>query len=341
MALVTKKRNVRLGGFVIFALSLLYLLVIHISVDFYGVSEEGSAISVYFFNPSLGRLESEQRALPSGNYREIVQDLWTMLFLGPESAALSNVFPETLADGGPTDIRILQTTFEDRGVRQIEVLLSGEYLEIPAIEEIIFRSAVVWTFTELDWVSDVVFFVDDRPLSRLDGGIIGPMDRDNVLIRPQITMEHTVRKTVDLYFSNSTLTGLVAERRTIEVPSNLTEERVILQELIQGPITPGLLSLIPPDTVINDVYTESLTMTCYVDLGPAFDSRLTPGTPARTLAIFSIVNSLTSLEGGNINRVQFLINGERVPFRNIDADLSQIFELDEELIIHRMEMELM
>jgi len=82
-------------------------------------------------------------------------------------------------------------------------------------------------------------------------------------------------------------------------------------------------------------------MTCYVDLGPAFDSRLTPGTPARTLAIFSIVNSLTSLEGGNINRVQFLINGERVPFRNIDADLSQIFELDEELIIHRMEMELM
>jgi len=340
MSVSGKKRRVRLGGIGVFVLICLYLLVVNFSDGFYSTADE-PGINVYFFNSSAGHLESENRTIPSGDYREIASYLWGVLISGPESQFLSGVFPEKLIGESLPQLRIVQETAVDRGIRSIEISLPKYYFEIPAVSEIIFRSAVVWTFTELDWVSDVVFFIEDTPLTRLDGGIIGPMDRDNVLIRPQITMEHIVRKTVLLYFPNSTLTGLEAERRTIEVPSNLTEERVILQELMKGPNTDGLISLIPAETTINDVYTENLTMTCYVDLSPAFDLRLTPGTPARALAVYSIVNTIANLEEGNISRVQFLINGERVLGRNLDIDLSQAFEPDDSFIIHRVEIELM
>ena len=335
---MTSGKKIKTGAIAVIALIALYTVIFsHYRV--FNNPYEGNMMNVYFFNPASGRLEPERRAIPEGNYRQVASYLWEMLSLGPESASLSNVFPENLT--GRTELRVLRTTYIDFGVRTIEVDFNEDYLDIPPISEVIFRSAMVWTFTELDWVEDIIFFVNGNPLTRLDGEVIGPMDRDNVLIRPQITTEHIVRKTVELYFANSNLTGLVAERRTIEVPSNLTEEWVVLQELMRGPFTEGLLSLIPPETIINDVYTESFTMTCYVDLSPAFDSRLTPGAPVRQLAVYSIVNTLTRLSSGNVERVQFLINSERVPNRNLDIDLSQVFEPDESLIISRVEMELM
>ena len=335
-----KKRKAKPGGIFILILTALYITAINLPADFIS-SDEAPGINVYFFNSAAGRFESERRSIPSGEYMEIATYLLEILISGPQSHTLSAVFPENLSVESFTDLRAVRGTVEDRGVRRIEIYLNEDYLETPAIAEVLFRSAVVWSFTDLDWVTDVVFFVGGAPLTRLDGNVIGPMDRDNVLIRPQITTEHTVRKTVELYFPNSNLTGLVAERRTIEVPSNLTEELVVLKELMRGPYTPGLLTLIPPETIINDVYTESITMTSYVDLSPAFDTRLTPGTPTRTLAVYSIVNTLIRLEEGNISRVQFLINGERIPSRNLDVDLSQAFEADESFIIHRMELEIM
>jgi len=303
-----------------------------------------NTINVYFFNPQTGRLEGERRIMPEGNYLEISQELWNMLVQGPESASLSGVFPDNLepgVGGSVTEIRNLQPTPEDRGVRYLEVYLRADYLEVPPVDEVIFRSAVVWTFTELDWINNVVFFVDNMPLSRLDGAAIGLMNRDNVLISPHITTEQVVRRTVDLYFPNAMLTGLMVERRMVEIPSTLTIEHVILNELKRGPVTPGLISLIPPETVINDVYTESLTMTCYVDLNVAFDSRLTPVTQTRKLAVYSMVNSLISIRGADIGSVQFLINGERITGRGVEFDLTQVFERNEEIVIHRPEMELM
>lgn len=340
---MSKVNKIRLFGITIFAAAVVYL----ISVSYFdrAKTEPENMINVYFFNAQTASLEPERREMPEGNYLEIALELWDMLVRGPESASLSGVFPENLVSGvggSVNEIRNLQPTQEDRGVRQFEVDLRHDYLELSPIDEIIFRSAVVWTFTELDWISDVAFFVDNSPLTRLDGGAVGLMNRDNVLINPQITMEHIVRRTVDLYFVNSSMTGLVAERRTIEIPSNLTVERVVLKELMRGPNSAGLISLIPPETVINDVYTESLTMTCYVDLNAAFDTRLTSVTHTRQLAVHSIVTTLISLSSGsNINSVQFLINGERVPGRGIEIDLSQPFELNESIIIPRVEMELL
>jgi len=335
-------RKVKASG-----MAILLLVIIYVVSAVNSVRPQASnydMINVYFFNAQTGMLEAERRAMPVGNYLEISIELWNILVAGPESASLSGVFPESLdsgSGGSVREIRNVQPTQEDRGIRHFEVYFRADYLEVTPVDEIVFRSAVVWTFTELDWISSVSFFVENVPLTRLDGSSIGLMSRDNVLINPQVTMEHTVRRTVNLYFPNSTLIGLMVEQRTIEVPSHLTVERVVLTELMRGPTTSGLISLIPPEAVVYDVYTESLTMTCYVDLNVAFDSRLTPVTHTRQLAIYSIVHSLISIRGAEIERVQFLINGERITGRGVDIDLSQPFESNEYIVIPRPEMELM
>ena len=328
-----RSSKIRIGGIVILALVIAYMGAALLSALQYNVPEE-NMVNIYFFDPVTSRLVPEKHYLPPDSYSNMAQYLWGLLMIGPNNENLSGVFPASIPYEGVDHIRVVSPP-DDRGYRNIELRLHEDYMKAIPVEEIIFRSAFVWTFTELDWVNEVVFKVNGAELARLDGTSVGNMARHNVLINTPITREKKVRKTVTLYFANEDMTGLVAERRVIEVPSNITEERVVLQALFEGPQTEGLVSPIPVDTVINDVNKEAAT--CYVDLNPAFDNRLLPGTPARKLAIYSIVNTLTELGGGELSKVQFWINAERLAGRNIEVDLSQTFERDESLILIRTE----
>ena len=324
-------KGIRIGGIIIIMLVALYMGSAFYSAFVYHEPEE-NMVNVYFFDPVSNRLVPEKHYLPPDSYSNMAKYLWGLLLIGPDNENLSGVFPDNISNDGVEKIRVVSPP-EDRGYRNIELYFYEDYLNVAPAAEIIFRSAFVWTFTELDWVNEIIFKVNGAELTRLDGTGIGNMDRHNVLINTPITREKKVRKFVTLYFANQEMTGLVAERRVIEVPSNVSEERAVLQALFEGPSTEGLLSPIPMDTVINDVNKEAAT--CYVDLNPAFENRLLPGTPARKLAVYSIVNTLTELGGGELSKVQFWINAERIASKNLEVDLNQAFERDESFILIR------
>ena len=328
-----KTGKIRIGGLAIIMLSIAYMVMLFLADSRVNEPEE-NMVSVYFFDPLTNRLVPEKHYLPPDSYNGMAKYLADLLLRGPDNENLSGVFPESISYDSVDRIRVV-IPVDDKGYRNIELYLYEDYMNVTPVEEIIFRSAFVWTFTEFDWVNDVIFKVNGVELARLDGTNIGNMGRHNVLINTPITREKKVRKTFTLYFANEDMTGLVGERRVIEVPSDVTEERVVLQALFEGPQTEGLLSPIPIDTVINDVNKEAAT--CYVDLNPAFDNKLLPGTPARKLAIYSIVNTLTELGGGELSKVQFWINAERLAGRNLEVDLSQTFERNESLILIRTE----
>ena len=330
---MNRRIKMRIGAFAILVLVAAYMGAAFSSAIKYNEPEE-NMVNVYFYDPVDNRLVPEKHYLPPDSYSNMANYLWGLLLTGPDNINLSGVFPETISNEGVEKIRVVSPV-EDRGYRNIELYFYEDYLNVAPVQEIIFRSAFVWTFTELDWVNEIVFKVNGAELTRLDGTGIGNMDRHNVLINTAITREKRVRKIVTLYFANEEMTGLVAERRVIEVPNNITEERVALQALFEGPHTEGLVSHIPADTVINDVNKEAAI--CYVDLTPVFDNKLLPGTPARKLAVYSIVNTLTELGGGDVSKVQFLINAEKIAGRNLEIDLSQAFERNESVILIRAE----
>ena len=123
----------------------------------------------------------------------------------------------------------------------------------------------------------------------------------------EIITEPLDEVTVKLYFSNGDSTGLDVEVRRIIVNPNQELGGYVLTELIKGPVDENLKPTVPPETKVLDL--KVLDGVCYVDLSSDFVTKHSGGTSEELLTIYSIVNSLTSIEG--IDKVQFLIEGEK------------------------------
>ena len=99
------------------------------------------------------------------------------------------------------------------------------------------------------------------------------------------------------------------EERVIEVNTNQSREKSILEQLIAGPLENCCTRTIPAETKLRDVTTTS-DGTCYVNLSQEFVTKQISGEKSELLAVYSIVDSLCELE--HVERVQFLIEGEKV-----------------------------
>lgn len=118
------------------------------------------------------------------------------------------------------------------------------------------------------------------------------------------TKESTIK--VKLYFADSAGRCLVPEEREVK-DDGLSEEAVVVSELIRGTDNKELVSLIPKDTKLVSVKREGDV--CTVDLSREFNEAANGGATGSTLCLYSLVNSLTSIDG--IDEVQFLIDGEK------------------------------
>lgn len=117
------------------------------------------------------------------------------------------------------------------------------------------------------------------------------------------TKESTIK--VKLYFADSAGRCLVPEEREVK-DDGLSEEAVVVSELIRGTDNKELVSLIPEGTKLISVKREGNL--CTVDLSSEFVGA-SNGATESTLCLYSLVNSLTSIDG--IDEVQFLIDGEK------------------------------
>ena len=103
-------------------------------------------------------------------------------------------------------------------------------------------------------------------------------------------------------------------------------EKLVLEQLIRGPITKDAYPTIPSDTKILSVSTKDGI--CYVNFDEGF---LGQGyNVLEEIPIYSIVNSLTEIPG--INKVQILINGETNRVFQESIRFETIFERNLDLI---------
>ena len=142
-----------------------------------------------------------------------------------------------------------------------------------------------------------------------------------------IDPEKTQWQTVTLYFADRSGNELISEQRSIKVKNSLTLEYQIMEQLIAGPEKNLILPSVPNDTAIRDIKTEDGI--CYVNLSKSFINEDVDGIESKNITIYSVVNSLTELE--SVNKVQFLIDGEKVS--DIEGvDFSKTFERNPSLI---------
>ncbi len=254
-------------------------------------------VEFYYMTP-----ENKMKPFSMDIRSESLEDtLMTTLYTLKESPKTEGVAPSV-----PKQIEFLSVGL----INNIAVIdVSQEYHQLKNTEEVIARSAIVWTLTSLDFVDGVEIKVVGQPLRTNTGDKIGAMNRESVIIDGEIAAQTTEYAILTLYFANESGTDLQIEERVIEVNANQAREKTILEQLIAGPEEKGARRTIPVETKIRDVTTTSDGI-CYVDLSQDFVAKHNDGVTEELLTVYSIVNSLCELD--HIEKVQFLVGGQKL-----------------------------
>jgi len=278
-------------------------------------------IDIYFIDTTTNKLVVEPRHVPQSDLNTMVSMVLSE-FMSP-STITSNI------NSIPNSIEVEEIVLDDG---DLIITFSEEYRELSPIQEILGRSALTWTVTGIEGIENLRVYVQGQELLKSTGEPIGNLNRNNVLLNPQIVSEEIEfnSRMVDLYFGNEDITGLLLERRLVQISSDRPLVGQILDELLQGSDKEGFYSYIPAETRVLDInITDNIA---YVDLSREFDTRPVLGVTVQELAIYSIVNSLTSISELNIEEVQFLIEAQKLSEFNGYFDLSRSFKRNEDLI---------
>jgi germination protein M len=270
---------------------------------------------VYYLNPDITTLVPCEVKLEHTNGSERIKELLGELQTQPTDAGMRQTIP--------SDISVLGV---DVGTYQISVDFSASYNDLEPIEEILTRAAIVKTLIQNTDYLYVMFTVEGEPLTNDNGITVGAMGLDSFVENPgqQISSSQTANLT--LYFSNAEGNALIAETREVRYSSNTSMDKLVLEQLLDGPKESGLLATIPSGTRLITIST--VDGVCYVNLDETFANQNQE--ISEQVVLYSIVDSLTELQ--TIDKVQISINGDTKGKVRYTYDLSTMYEEDPSLI---------
>ena len=279
---------------------------------------QGTSVEISYLNKSETKIVTEEHYLEGATTKEMIVEVLTLLCSVPENKELK----ATLSGG----INIINYSLEGE---QVTVSLGEKYKELSRTTEVLTRAALVRSLTEIPGVTYVMITVGGEPLTDLAGNALGIMTADMFVDNEGEQMNSYEKVTICLYFANESGDSLIPINRelvhNIDV-SNISMEKLIVEQLIAGPANDESYPTINPQTKLLGVTVKDGI--CYVNLDSSF---LTPvNNVTSDVTIYSIANSLVELS--NINKVQVSIDGKKdVKFRD-KYNLTTIFERNLQLL---------
>ena len=143
-------------------------------------------------------------------------------------------------------------------------------------------------------------------------------------VSPSDAADKSVKLT--LYFPNSDGTGVIATDRTVVV-KNLETIKAMFKELETPPT--GLEKPLPKGTILLGA-TVGTDGVATINLSPEFQKNFGGGSTGEQMTMYSIVNTLTTLE--NVKSVQFLLDGKKQDGILGNLDTSKPLKRNESLI---------
>lgn len=239
-----------------------------------------------------GLIRAEERDLGSKSYS--IEELFPLYFEGPKSSDLLSPVPSG-------------TTFQsvERSGSLLTVYLRQSFTSQSGIDQSILDACLAKTGLQIDGVRRVRIRVESMG---------GQTLRDNTFSASDILLfdsGETIRQTeLLLYFSDANHHFLLTEKRTVPYLDPETLPEYVVEQLILGPQTPGMVSALPLGTAIWEVTVDNGI--CAVDFNEDFYRNRPQDEQAEQLALLSVVNSLCELDG--INQVQFYVEGRKLDF---------------------------
>lgn len=218
----------------------------------------------------------------------------------------------------PNDVEVTSYSLEGA---LLTLRFDADYNRMSSVEEVLSRAAIVRTMTQIKGVDCVAFYVDDAPLTDAKGNLVGSMNGDSFVENPGEQINSIQNTTLTLYFSNEAGDALVKEvREDVYYSSNISLEKLIIEQLLEGPQIKNAKSAMPEGTKL--VTVSVVDGVCYVNLNEAFKNqnyKVDEG-----IVIYSIVNSLSELP--TISKVQISINGDTSGVYRDRFALSEMYE---------------
>lgn len=274
-----------------------------------------SGYRIWYINQDETCLKYENKELQSKNEEGLLREMMEVMREMPTDDELKPAIPE--------DVTLLDFDFEHN---QLYLDFSPEYKKMPKVYEVLCRAAIVRTMGQIDGVEYVDFQVNGEPLTDLEGKEIGLMNEDQFI--ENAGEEINAYKTADLtlYFANKAGDKLVGQRVAMEYNSNISLEKLIVEQLIAGPPFEGAYPTIPSETKLLNISIKDKI--CYVNLDEGFLG--TGYNVIESIPVYSIVNSL--IENTDAQKVQISINGESNRMFRESINFDTIFEKNEGLI---------
>ncbi len=318
------------------------------------VLEEGQYYT-YYVNASGTALVSRVYEPEAQDMQSLIEELLQQCQTAPEGGDGRRAIPSNVTVAEPP-------VLEDRIVK---VFFDTTYTTMDKVTELLCKAAMAKTITQIEDVDYICIYVngevykgsyfapDTGKEAELPGtsnhvgekqgtlnnsgagssGIHSTVNPDKVLWSGADFLDNTgddtnkyIQTELTLYFANGAGKALVAETRQVVYSSTLSLERVVVNQLIEGPQNSELTATLPKNLKIQGVSLRDNI--CYVDFDATFLEE--PVNVTDLVEIYSIVNSLTQL--GNVLQVQITVNGSADAVLRNNISLSGRFEKDLSLL---------
>ncbi len=283
-----------------------------------GGSDPSRMKKIYYINKAGTGVEMHEYALQAQTQEEALEELLGQLA----------VMPEKLEYTAPLQMgfTLLSYRLED-SILYLD--MSGEYSAMPPATEVLVRAALVRTLCQVDDVQNVVITVEGSQLYDNLGNVVGLMNAEQFIDNAGDEINAYERVTLRLYFANEEGTALIATNRTMAYNTNISMERLVVDELLKGPgadVADVAYPTVNPNTKVVSVSVRDGI--CYVNFDETFLTQIY--NVSSEVTIYSIVNSLAELTG--VNKVQISVNGESDILYRENISLSTVFERKLDLV---------
>lgn len=281
-----------------------------------GKKNAGQTYKVYYVNHDETGVIYNEYVTETTDRDELLEELLLQMETGSEKleyrAPLAGTF------------ELLSTSFSED---QLILNFDENYRIQPVLTEILVRAAIVRTLSQIDGVAYLSFQVNGEPLLDASGALVGVMNADQFIDNAGNEINTYEKVKLTLYLADEEGDNLKAVTRTVVYNSNISMERLVVEQLIAGPAeNETAFPTINPDTRVVSVNVQDGI--CYVNLNNAFLTQIYNVTSDVT--IYSITNSLVELS--SVNKVQISINGDSNVTYKENVSLSTVFERNLEVV---------
>lgn len=280
---------------------------------------QGTPVEISYLNKSETKIVPELHYLQGTSTKEMIVEVLTLLSSVPDNKELESTLP-----GG---INIVNYAYEGT---QVTVALGEKYKELTKTTEVLTRAAIVRSLTSIPEVNYVMLTINGEPLLDTMGNAVGIMTADMFIdYAGQKSTDSYAQAKIRLYFANESGDRLIAINRSLAFNmdiSNISMERLVVEQLMIGPVNDESYPTINPSTKLLGITVKDGV--CYLNFSKDI---LTPvNNVTSDVTIYSIVNSLVELS--NVNKVEISIEGNKeIKFRD-KYELTTLYERNLDLI---------